>query len=143
MAELLVFMQDTQGKDAYHTAKLPKRGDVIVVKEDGEPWGIQELQSPLFQIVAYPGVAAKDFAAMLSREVSAEPGKGDFVSDMTNVLQYRGFSFAIDTVAPGQTGTRQTPKIAPPGKSDVAALEIRKAAIEDPKVIGPSRRVIG
>ncbi len=143
MAELLVFMQDTKGKDVYHTAKLPKRGDVIVVKEDGEPWGIQELESPLFQIVAYPGVPAAEFAGLLSREVSTDPVPSNLISDMTNVLQYRGFSFAIDVVAPGRSGVRQKAKIIPPGKPDVVALKIRKPAAEDPKVIGLSHKVIG
>lgn len=65
MAELLIMAKATQSKNpgAY------KRGDVVVVMEDGHKWGREE-RPPTFAIVRIPGVPAEKLRDLLEPDQS-------------------------------------------------------------------------
>lgn len=56
MAEILLRVVDKTNEDKALDAQCSKRGDVIVVKPDGWPWGREELKSDVWRIVKLPGV---------------------------------------------------------------------------------------
>ena len=61
MAEILVFNRNNTHPDPKIDAEaMWKLGDVVVVKEDGHPWGKEELTST-FLIVKIPGAPAAKF----------------------------------------------------------------------------------
>ena len=54
MAEFLI-MNRTNGSGEGHYRK----GDIVIVREDGHPWGTQELDTNVFLVVKVPGVPAE------------------------------------------------------------------------------------
>lgn len=118
MAELWVRVIDKVNPDFYLNCGCTKRGDVIVVQEDGWPWGKEEIASPDHQIVKIPGVPAAKFEAFLAPERSQD-GK------QSRTLQRRAFKLdlAADLKALAQSDRIDTAKIT-------------KQRIADPAVIG-------
>jgi len=147
MAEMLVFMEDqTSDEGIEKTAKLPQRGDVVVVREDGWSWGDMERNNILFALVIVPDATPEDLASLLAPEVpQGEPLPEDVTwASTTNTLQYRGFRLDVDAYRP------------PPGADPLAAgsdatmtldavmgLKVQKEPLPDPKIIGDAGRIIG
>jgi hypothetical protein len=137
MAEMLIWMQDRQGIDIYHTAKLSQRGDVVVVKPDGWVWGVDELADP-FLLVVVPDATVADLESFLSHEMPQPGNEEDKWGDTTNTLQYRGFKVDVDSYTGGVLRSDTDVPLA-----EVMALKVQKPPIPDPAVIGDSRRIIG
>jgi len=142
MAEMLIFMNDQTNADGIElTAKLPQRGDVVVVRPDGWPWGDMERNSPLFALVIVPDAVPADLATFLSPEVPLAPlGDNETWASTTNTLQYRGFRVDVDAYTGGvlRAGEDATVPLA-----EINALKVQKPPIPDPKVIGDTGQVIG
>lgn len=115
MCELLVRVVDKFNDDPYLDAQCSKRGDVIVVVEDGHAWGREELSNPDWTIVKVPGVSALDASAFVARE----PNESEQPNYM---LQKRAFSFDL---------TKQ-----PTDLQSLLAAKVRKPALEDPNILG-------
>ena len=64
MCELLVCLNDTSDDP---TDARPRRGDVVVIMEDGHHWGKKELTN--FKLVKFPGIMADQFGALLGNKV--------------------------------------------------------------------------
>lgn len=141
MAELLIFTKDIQGDDVYRTAKLPKRGYVVTVQEDGWSWGKEELANPIFRILKFPGQPIKNFTQFLSWEAA----KDQFTDpiQITNTLQMRQTKFNIDDPSlPSDVqtviadDTRKQPTVT--ANVDPASAAEPVQPVQDPAVIGPS-----
>lgn len=90
MAEMLVRLYDKYtGKDPVTLAKTTKRGDVIVVQDDGWPWSPAERKSPDWIIISVNMPLAKA-QAMLA------PEQGDPIKNP--LLQLRAFKVDLDAL---------------------------------------------
>jgi hypothetical protein len=137
MAEMLIWMQDRQGFDIYHTTKLAQRGDVIVVQPDGWGWSPAEQTDP-FVVVVVPDAAVADLESFLSNEMP-QPGNEDMQWwDTTNTLQFRGFKVDVDSYTGGVLRSSANVPL-----DEVMALKVQKPPVDDPAVIGQSSKVIG
>src|SRR5580765_5845317 len=137
MAEMLLWMQDRQGADIYHTTKLAQRGDVIVVQPDGWGWTLAEQTDP-FTVVVVPDAAVTDLESFLSPEMP-QPGNEDALWwETTNTLQFRGFKVDVDAYVPPSGGVLSSGTTVP--LDDVLALKVQKPPVDDPAVIGDSGR---
>lgn len=93
MAEILLRVVDKTNEDKALDAQCSKRGDVIVVKPDGWPWGTEELKSDFWRVVKLPGVdpdALTDLAMPQFAQVGEE----------RVIVRYRAKSLAIDKLEP-------------------------------------------
>lgn len=88
--ELLVFVQDKVHADFYMDTKMPKRGDVISVAENGHQWGLQELAHPMFRVVVVPDLDQDEAEMLLAPEVNQD------VKNPSKTLQYRAFKLDLD-----------------------------------------------
>lgn len=86
MCEILLRVVDKTNVNLDLSANLLKRGDVVVVREDGWAWGKEELRNPDWRIIKIPGVAALFAEPFLGPELASEP------TDATR-LRKRAFSF--------------------------------------------------
>jgi hypothetical protein len=140
MAEMLIWMQDREGADIYHTTKLAQRGDVIVVQPDGWGWTLAEQTDP-FTVVVVPDATVADLESFLSPEMP-QPGNEDALWwETTNTLQFRGFKVDVDAYVPPAGGVLSSGTSVP--LDDVLALKVQKPPVQDPSVIGDSGRIIG
>jgi hypothetical protein len=90
MAEMLVRLVDKNNHDnPVKHAQLTKRGDVIVIMDDGHPWSPAELAGDPWRVVKVPGVPIADLSAYLAEEPhdAANPH---------HLRQRRAFAFDID-----------------------------------------------
>ncbi len=97
MAEIAICVVDiTNPASVYLNTKLPKRGDVLCVVEDGHVWGSSELGQDNWRIIQLPGVPVAALDALLTAEVATSPPgqKG-----APNTLQFRGFYLDLDHAA--------------------------------------------
>jgi hypothetical protein len=140
MAEMVIFAYDREGDSIEKTAKLPQRGDVVAVREDGWKWGTMELNSPYFIHVIVPDAVAADLQVFLTPEQPQTGMEDALPVDISNTLQYRGYKVDVDAYSGGsmRAATSTTVPLA-----DVLALKTQRPPIPDPKVIGQSERVIG
>lgn len=120
MCEMLVMREDKVNDDPYLDAQCYKRGDVIVIMEDGHPWSKEELDHPRWLVVKVPGVPRDKLTAYLVGE------PGDPLQN--KMLQRRAFTFDMD--AHDQEGKKDY--------NEAKALEKKKAkpARADPLVLG-------
>lgn len=116
MAELLVRIVDKTSTDPYLNAQLTKRGDVIVVVEDGHRWGRDELANTEWKIIKVPGVKASDVSGFLAPEPNGDN------ANPSRVLQRRAFRFNLAA--------------KPKNLADLLAAQVRKPRLQDPNVIG-------
>jgi hypothetical protein len=115
MCELLVRVVDKINDDPYLDAQCSKRGDVIVVVEDGHAWGREEIANPDWTIIKVPGVAAKDATGFVARELN--------YSEQPNyMLQKRAFAFDLTQ--------------RPTDLQSLLAAKVRKPALDDPNILG-------
>ncbi len=57
-------------------AKLTKAGDVIVVKNDGETWGLQEINNPEWRIIHCRGMTEDQALTLVHPELPTREGSG-------------------------------------------------------------------
>lgn len=162
MAELLIFTTNTIGDDVYKNAKLPKRGDVITVQEDGWNWGIEELSDPRFLVLKVPKELAVTFKPLTSMEVPTELGTDAQMdaTQVTNTLQYRGFHIDLDAlqltmpqiaalvISKPVDGAVKLVSVAPapveiPDAATLLAFKVQKLPIADPAIIEAPLSIIG
>jgi len=115
MAEMLVRNVDKVSDDPRKDARLTKRGDVIVVCEDGWPWSAAESAGNPWAIVKVPGASVDDLASYLAEE----PDDGT-----PKLRARRAFRFALDR----HDGKPLLPEQA-------QALRERKQLLRDPDVL--------
>lgn len=148
MAELLIFRHNQIADDFYNNLKRYKSGDVIVVCENGWPWGVQELNSPMFRIVSIPSMTVSEASQFVAPEVDTDP------NNPSKTLKRRAFKLDFDNItlpqaikAWWQDDTRATPIVKPSDfgitKAQVVALKVDKGVTQDPAIIGDVGAVIG
>ena len=144
MAELLIRVKDSYpltGKSEFD-AKASRRGDVIVVKEDGWSWGDKELSCDFWRIVKIPGVPAVQFAQFISSEKDTDPLKpkstllfrmNKFDIDMPTLPKEFVDHIADDTrVSPAYTATFLKPTAINTGDIAIGTVQFKKTLIPDP-----------
>lgn len=118
MAEMLVRTVDKKNTDdIYKDVGLLKRGDVVVICEDGHKWSTEERTAPYWQIVKVPGAKVKDLIIYTIRE----PGD----PRVQKTLQRRAYEFDLLAHDGSDLDT-----------ASALALKVEKPPIEDPNVIG-------
>lgn len=90
MCELLIRVRDKTNDDPYLDARCLKRGDVVVVVEDGWQWEREELTNPDWRILQLPNVTVAQAVAFVGEEVDDNP------EQPSRVLRRRGWSFDVD-----------------------------------------------
>lgn len=145
MAELLVRTISKTSDNIYDDVKLTKRGDVIVVMEDGHEWSPTELKAPFWQIIKVPGVKSDYFAALLVEELKegVQPDPA-----VPNTLQRRAFKLDLDNLpnaekfAVTQGDERAVAAVVFDHQLiDLHEVKVRKAQIEDPNIFGDNNGV--
>ncbi len=117
MCELLVRAIDKTNADPWLDAQCTKRGDVIVIVDDGHRWGPGELQDRQYIIVRAPGVPASKASAYLA------PERGDDQFSSNPGLRARGFYMDLDA----SCGAPQ-----PKSLGDLLALKRQKTPGKNP-----------
>lgn len=149
--QLLVRIVDKISDDKAKNIQLTKRGDVIVIKKDGEEWGIEELINPDWRIISVPDMTEVEAKALLTPEFppSNNPDKPvmlrAFKLDL-DALIAKGYKIddarLLDkTAAEALSNKIVVDTLAP--KVDVADVKTLKPIPPDPKVIGPTETIIG
>jgi hypothetical protein len=145
MAEFLVVISGTDHpSDFYKNCALPKRGDVIDVKEDGAIWGKKELSDPRWRVFRIPGMPIEEARQWTAREQAQSPVKG-------KTLQYRAFKFDIDAAILADVDFAafvdgKDANVVYEVKAPLAIIRAAKVArpkIQDPAVIGDDPFIIG
>jgi hypothetical protein len=137
MCELLIRVRDKVNEDdPYLDAQCLKRGDVVVVVEDGWQWGRQELSNPDWRILQLPNVSVMQAQAFLGQEVNDDPAQP------SRVLRRRGWAFGLGSLPAAlrawidddsrKTPTRRVNLTA----AQILAMRQRKQRLTDPNVIG-------
>lgn len=120
-AELAVRLVDKINEDPYLDVRCTKRGDVIVVVEQGWKWGKKELENPEWGFFYVPA-SVHECMQLLSPELPQTPTPD-------RMLRKRAFSFDIEAYEAGER--------------DIKKLIVTKKRLEDPRVLGEDVRVIG
>lgn len=124
MCEMLVRVVDKVNADSvYLDVGCTKRGDVIVIMEDGHRWSPAESAGDPWVIVKVPGVPSDKLAAY----VVPEPGD----PKQNRMLQRRAFRFDLDAHDGRSLGEKEAFDKKQP-----------RPARQDPNVIGESAAVI-
>ena len=93
MAEFLLRVVDKVNPDSlYRDVKCTKRGDIIVVKEDGETWGKDQKILPQYRIIKVPGMDVSEARAWVAPELDTDP------QQPSRTLQARKFTLDLDTL---------------------------------------------
>lgn len=138
MCEILLRVVDKVNyENPYKNAECLKRGDVVVVVEDGHVWGAQELRNPDWRILKVPGVSVSAASAFLGEELDSNPGKPSLT------LQSRAFGFDLEHknlpgdfaawIADGARGQRTYTLSVTDAK--LASFKVKKAALADPNIL--------
>lgn len=132
MCELLVRVVDKVNDDPYLDAQCLKRGDVVVVCEDGWPWSAEEQKNPHWRIVRMPGIPAEKALAFLGPELPESP------EDQSRVLRRRAFKFDVDALPEKFVADDKRDEHAVDlavTERDLSALKLAKARAVDPNVL--------
>lgn len=90
MAELLVRNVDkVNPNDPYLNTQCLKRGDVVVVQENGWPWSPAELSGTPWTVVKFPDGSVSAANSYLAPELPESP-------EDTSILRRRAFYFDLD-----------------------------------------------
>ena len=142
MAELCIRVENkVNATSLYLDVQCLKLGDVVAIQPDGWSWGTSDLTSPMYRILALPGLAPEDLSAYLAPEPELDP------LHPSRTLQRRAFRF--DFVAYGLLQSplfrsrfaddrRAIAILQPPDATLPTALAAKVARIRviDPGVIG-------
>jgi len=119
MAELLVKAVDFTHPDPdTDKAASYKRGDVVVIGEDGSPWSALEILAPnaggKFFIVELPGTSVAQILAMTKSETQTVPvpsGTEDALGSptMDEIITRRAWGLDISQLPPGIITALDTP----------------------------------
>jgi hypothetical protein len=141
--EILFCIRGKQNTDFYLDIKLPKRGQVIDVQQDGWQWSERELTNPDWRIVrvSIPRIEAE---ALKSPEPKASPDHD------TRLLRKRGFRLNVDFASLPQgvknfllDDVRSTP-IGSITTTRLREIVTAESPVSDPRIIGPQfSNVIG
>lgn len=124
MCELLIRTVDKAPLDTPEAyARMPQRGDVIAIRDDGWNWSDMERAKPFWTIIKIPGAPVDAMAAFLARE----PGD----SFLNKYLRRRQFKFDLD----GYARMSQAEKTSF-SQTQALALKVSKGPVSDPTVIG-------
>lgn len=118
MCEALVMAADQTHPDPYMDVGRYKRGDVVVVCEDGWKWGREELKAP-FRVLKLPGVSVSEMQAFLAREPEDDPAQPSLMR------QRRAFHINLDH-AKAKNGA---------SFADLMAARVKKPKRNDPNVL--------
>ena len=134
MAELLVRIIDKTSPDRDKDAQLTKRGDVIVVCPDGQPWGREERNNPHWRIVKVPGVDVEDLDYLTAEEIPP---------DLTGQhrTQRRAVRLSLAALGVDDDPSRRRDGPAKTRAEIVAATRVKPPLPQD--AIGPASNVIG
>lgn len=138
--QLLVRVVDKISKDPDKNIQLTKRGDVIVIKKDGEEWGIEELKNPDWRIISVPDMTELEARALLSPENPP-------LDNPNAPVAKRAFRLNLDSDATLKSICDSARDVSVPAdkliKTDIAtdvsmirSLKEMKPISADPKVIG-------
>ena len=108
MQLLVRVISKTNPKDPVLDSKLTKAGDVIVFKQDGEEWGVEEVKNPDWRIISVPKMTEEQAIALISPELPPTLDK------TYPLLQRRAMKLDItqlDALAAGMISADQTAKI--------------------------------
>lgn len=149
MAELLVRVVSKTHADFYVDVKQTKRGDVIVVAEDGHVWGVEELSNPDWRIFKVPHVTVSAASAFLSPEPATSPD--DYGPDgFARALQKRAIYLDLDATTLPETmkvyladSTRTQATYTIPTSLKPSDIKLTREKRTPPDQIGSTSTVIG
>jgi hypothetical protein len=138
MAEFLLRVVDKVNTDPVLNTKCTKRGDVIVVQEDGWAWGLRELTDPQYRLLRVPAMSLSEARTFVAEEQDVNP------QAPSRMLLRRAFKLDIDhPIVPIPVkawladATRATPLLVLNlNISIVRGLKVLKPSIPDPQIIG-------
>lgn len=142
MAEILIRVADKVHSDPARNAQCTKRGDVIVVCEDGHVWGEAEKTSPFWRIVSLPNVTVSEASMWLGPEPQV-----DIVAP-SRMVQRRLWTLDLATLfaaAPDALAddTRRAAKVVFAGRfAQIQGAATRKPVLDDPRNVGENPRVL-
>lgn len=147
MCELLICADSKINEDSiYLDTKLPKRGDVISVREDNCLWGDMELHDSQWRIVKAPNLSVEEGSILLSPEPPSYP---DQVYG-PNTLQYRGYYVSEERVVVDpefaaylSDSSRKEPFYVVPDNIKLNDVLAQRTPIPDPALIGNGTPIIG
>lgn len=94
MAELLIRVVDkVNEQDQERDAQCMKRGDVVVIVDDGWKWSPAERKNPDWRIVSMPGIPAEKLQAYLAPEKYESPAEIG-----VRLLRRRAFKIDMDAL---------------------------------------------
>lgn len=161
MPEILLRVADKINHgDFYKNLKCTKRGDVIVVREDGWVWGKDELALPFWRIIKFPFSDPADhdqikghLEALLSTEMATDPSAE--LMGPRSILQIRGFYLNLDhnLIGPDLRAyllddSRREPWFTISGafgevRSFIEALKTKRPPVADPAILGKHEAILG
>ncbi len=92
MCEMAVCAISEKSDDIYTEVKSPKRGDVIIIVENGHNWSPSELADPRWVVLKFPDLTVKEMSYMLS----PEPATSTEQNLKPNTLQFRAWYFDLN-----------------------------------------------
>lgn len=142
MSELLIRVQDKVNADFYLDCQCTKRGDVIVARPDGWPWGHDELTAPFWRILKVPALPLAEAEALTGPELPVDPQspgrtlrRRAFKLDLDALLAAPAIPQALKDYIRDDTRAAATFMVVLPLVA-VRAVKVAKPAIADPAVIG-------
>ena len=130
MAELLIRVVDKHNaEDPYLDAQCLKRGDVVVVCEDGHPWSETELTTPEWRVVRVPGVSVVQSEAFIGPEIEDNPAQP------SRMLRRRAFKFDLDSPVAEKVLAKQGPTTLKLSPRQLWDLKKAKVRLEDPNIL--------
>ena len=137
MCEILLRVRDkVNDADPYLDAQCLKRGDVVVVVENGWPWSEAELTNPDWRILKLPNVSVEFAEAFLAPEVDTDPTRP------SRMLRRRALRVAVNALpAAVRTWLADETRAQPTRTMNVTEAQLwnlreGKTPLPDPNVIG-------
>jgi len=124
MCELLVRVVDkVNAKDPDKDARCLKRGDVVVICEDGHQWSKRELANPSWRVIKLPGTNRREVQHLMYQEVGADRRVG----------MSRAFKVDVDHISiRSQVESAKEPVALQ--KAALDAVVVLKPGITDPRL---------
>jgi len=100
MCEFLIRIVDkVNNTDKIKNSQLKKRGDVVVIVDDGWPWSPKELTNPDWEIKKFPGIPKEKMSGFIAGDTTALDSFGRRV-DL--YWQPRRFKFDLQKILPNK-----------------------------------------
>lgn len=136
MCEMLVRVVDKINRDdPYLDAQCTKRGDVIVICEDGWAWSGAELKNPDWRVIKIPKVSVLEAQAFLQPEIDSDP------KNPSKVLQRRAYKVDLEhaELAPVKMVLDDAARKTETALVDLTfeqlqAVKVQKPRLQDPNV---------